>query len=46
MRERKREKEQGVRGRERRGQRIRSGLCTDSRQPDAGFELTHCEIMT
>ena len=26
--------------------RIQSGLCTDSREPDAGLELMNCEIMT
>ena len=30
---------------ERGGQRIQSRLCTDSREPDAGFELTNREIM-
>ena len=34
------------RGRERRRQRIRSGLSTDSSEPDAGLELAHLEIMT
>ena len=28
------------------GQRIRSGLCADSGQPDAGLELTNHENMT
>ena len=40
-----REHEQG-RGRDRVGQRIRSRLCTDSREPYAGLELMNCEIMT
>ena len=31
---------------ERRGQRIRGGLCTDSREPDAGLELTNHEMAT
>ena len=35
-----------ARGRERGGQRVWSSLCVDSRDLDAGFELTHCEIMT
>ena len=34
------------RGRERGGQRIRSGLRADGREPDVGFELTSHEIMT
>ena len=34
------------RGRERGEERIQSGLCTDQREPDAGLELTNCEIMT
>ena len=34
------------RGRERRGQRIWSRLCAESREPDVGFELTNPEIMT
>ena len=33
-------------GREREGQRIQSGLCADSRQPDVGLELTNHEITT
>ena len=33
-------------GRERRRQRIRSRLCTDGREPDAGLKLTNREIMT
>ena len=37
--------EQG-RGRQRGRQRIPSGLRTDSRDPDAGLELTSHEIMT
>ena len=47
MRERERERghEQG-RGRERGKQRIRSRICADSREPDAGFELTSGKIMT
>ena len=28
------------------GQRIRSGLCTDSREPDVGLKLMNHEIMT
>ena len=42
-----REGEQG-RGRERGGrkQRIQSGLCADSREPDSGLELTNRETMT
>ena len=28
------------------GQRIQSRLCTDSREPDAGLELTNHEMMT
>ena len=32
--------------RERRGQRIRSGLRADSRKPDVGLELTSCELTT
>ena len=27
-------------------QRILSGLCADSREPDVGFQLWICEIMT
>ena len=33
-------------GQRQRGTGIRSGLCTDSREPDAGLELTNREIMT
>ena len=33
-------------GRERGRQRIWSGLCAHSREPDARLELTNCEIMT
>lgn len=40
-----REREQWGKGRERRGQRIESGLCADSRDPDAGLKLRNCEIM-
>ena len=28
------------------GQRIQSGLCADSREPDTGLELMDCEIVT
>ena len=42
---REQESERG-RGRERGGQKIWSGLCVDSREPDVGLELTNCEIMT
>ena len=38
--------ESGERGRERGGQRIWSGLCADSSEPDSGLELTNYEIMT
>ena len=31
---------------EREGLRIRSWLCTDSREPSRGLELTDCETMT
>ena len=41
----KRDREQEM-GRERRGQRIQSRLCTDSIEPDVGPEFTNCEIMT
>ena len=45
-REREREREHKLgRGREV-GQSIRSGLCADSREPDAGLKLMNCEIMT
>ena len=48
--ERERERENvGVhvgRGRDRGEQRIQSGLCADSRESDAGLELTSHEIMT
>ena len=43
--ERKRENQQG-RVRERVGQRPGSRLCTDSREPNAGLELTNHEITT
>ena len=43
--ERVRELKQG-RGRERRGQRIQSGLSDDSREPDVGLELKNSRIMT
>ena len=43
--ERKRERTSRE-GAETRGQRIQSRLCTDSREPDAGLELTNHEIMT
>ena len=51
VRERKRETrdgEENVRrgGAERGGQRIRSRLCADSREPDVGLEPTNYEIMT
>ena len=39
------ESEQG-RGREKGRQRIQSGLCTDSGEPDAGLELMNREIVT
>ena len=32
-------------GREKGGQKIRSWLHADSREPNAGLELTNCEIM-
>ena len=35
-----------VRGREREGQRILSGLCTDNSEPDVGLEPTNCEMMS
>ena len=41
MRERGREHEQG-----REGDRIQTGLCAESGQPDAGLELTNCDNMT
>ena len=44
-RERERESQWG-RGRQRGRQRIPTGLCTDSREPDAGLELMNYEIMT
>ena len=48
--EREREREnmylQAEEGRGRGRQRIQSGLCTDSREPDAGLELRNHEIMT
>ena len=28
------------------GDTIGKGLCVDSREPDLGFELRNCEIMT
>ena len=34
------------RGGEREGDRVRSSLCADSREPDVGLELTHGEILT
>ena len=39
LREREREAERGR-------QRIQSGLCADSREPDVGLKLMNCEIMT
>ena len=33
-------------GTDRGGQRICSGFCADSREPDAGLKLTNPEIMT
>ena len=45
IREGEREHEQ-ERGRDREGQRIRSGICTDSPEPDAGLQLTNHEIVT
>ena len=44
-RERARASAQG-RGRERGRQRIQSGLCADSRKPDAGLELTNHVMAT
>ena len=44
LRERERKNQQG-RGRERGGQRIRSGLHVDSREPDVGLEPMNHEIM-
>ena len=45
-----REREKGQRvsrgGTERGGQRIRSGLCAESREPDVGLKLTNLKIMT
>ena len=46
MREREREKVQVRKGhRERQSERIPSGLCTTSAEPDAGLELMKREIM-
>ena len=45
MRETQTEHKQG-RGRARGGQRIRSGLHADSREPDVELELVNREIMT
>ena len=49
LREREREKERENdwgKGREEGGQRIQSGFCADSREPNEGLELTNCKIMT
>ena len=47
MREKEKEQEQEEKGQRERGrQRIQSGLCADSREPDVGLELTNREIMT
>ena len=49
LRERKRERVRVSRGeaeRERGGQRIPGRLRADSTEPDAGLELTNCEIVT
>ena len=40
VRERERETSRGG------AERIRSGLCADSREPDAGLELTNREMVT
>ena len=40
-----RQRRRGV-GAKRGGQKIQSGLCTDSSKPDMGLELTNHEIMT
>ena len=40
------ERETAGEGQRRRAQRIWSGLCADSREPDAGLELTNCEMVT
>ena len=46
-RERKREKrEPAGEGQRERGQKFRSRLYADSREPDVGLELMNCEIMT
>ena len=39
-------KRASVGGAEREGDRIRRGLCTDSREPDTEFKLINREIMT
>ena len=39
-------KQEGRGGQIERGTEDQSGLCADSRQPDAGLEVTNCEIMT
>ena len=47
LREREREStSMSWRGAGRGGQRIQSGLCADSTEPDAGLELMNCEIVT
>ena len=49
MRERERERKIPTTSRgeaERRKDRISGRLCTISTEPDAGLELTNCEIMT
>ena len=37
--------ERGGRGRERGNQRIQSGLCADSREPDVGLKVNNPEIV-
>ena len=44
--EREIDRVEGQRGRERGRQRMQSRLCADSREPDAGLELTNPEIVT
>ena len=48
MRERERERDSMhmSRGGAERGQRVPSRLCTDSKEPSAGLELTNSEIVT
>ena len=45
LRERERDRESTCRGGTERRDRIPSRLCTISTEPDAGLELTNCEIM-